>query len=119
MSDVVKTLNAQCPIQADECTVFKQVILSGRTMMIKTQVDEVCFEFVDFDIFKQIMAEKMSKALDKGFVQYLDIYGFSLVYHIYNEYDKLKKTVQIKGKDILEYYNKKEEQKEEKSSYQI
>ena len=112
MSDVVKTLNAQCPILADECTIFKQVLLSGRTMMIKTQVNEVCFEFIDFEIFKQLMAENMSTALDKGFVQYLDIYGFSVVYQIYNEYDKLKKTVQIRGEDILRYYKKKEKQKE-------
>ena len=64
--------------------------------------DENCFS--DYDEFKKIMCENISIAIEKEFVQYLDKNGYTVVYMIYNEYDRLKKKVTITGQDILKYY---------------
>ena len=105
MLQVVKSLNDQCPIQTDKCTVHKQIIMSGKTVIFKTIVEDACEVFVDYDEFMQKMSENFSNVLDKRFVQYLEEYGFSLVYHIYNENNKLKKEVRISCADILKYYS--------------
>ena len=102
---VVKTLNSQCPIQVDECTTHLSVLLSGKTVMIKTIIDDSCESLVDYDEFKSKMCENFSVALEKPFVQYLDKNGYSMMYMIYNEYDRLKKKVTISGHDILNYYH--------------
>ena len=103
--DVVKKLNAQCPMQIDPCTTYLQVLLSGNTVMIKTLIEDVCDTLVDFDEFRNKMCENFSVALDKPFVQYLDRNGYSIMYMIYNENDRLKSKVKISGQDILNYYH--------------
>lgn len=102
---VVKTLNSQCPMQVDECTTHMSVLLSGKTVMIKTIIDDSCEFLVDYDEFKSKMCENFSVALEKSFVQYLDRNGYTMMYMIYNEYDRLKKKVTISGHDILNYYH--------------
>lgn len=102
--EVVKKLNAQCPMQIDPCTTYLQVLLSGSTVMIKTLVEDACDTLVDFDEFKNKMCENFSVALDKSFVQYLDRNGYSVMYLIYNENDRLKKKVNITARDILSFY---------------
>lgn len=103
--DTTKQLNSQCPIRIDQCTTHMSVLLSGKTVMIKTIIDDSCKGLVDYDEFKSKMCENYSVALDKPFVQYLDKNGYTMMYMIYNEYDKLKKKVTISGNDILKYYH--------------
>lgn len=103
--EVVKKLNAQCPMKVDACTMHLQVLLTGKTVMIKTLIEDSCDDLVDYNEFKKKMCENFCFALEKAFVQYLDKNGYSLSYMIYNEYDKLKKIVRISGKDILYYYH--------------
>jgi len=100
----VKKLNAQCPIMVDECTTHLQIVLSGKTVMIKTLVEDICDDVIDYDEFKQKMCENFSVALEKAFVQYLDKNGYSVVYMIYNEKEKLKKKITVSGHDILSCY---------------
>lgn len=102
--EIVKKLNAQCPMKIDECTTHLQVLLSGNTVMIKTLVEDACDGIVDYDEFKQKMCENFSVALEKSFVQYLDRNGYSVIYMVYNENDRLKKKVAISGQDILYHY---------------
>lgn len=102
--NVIKKLNAQCPIQIDLCTTHVQVLLSGNTVIIKTVTEDACDALVDYDEFKRKMCENFSTALDKPFIQYLDRKGYTIMYMIYNEYDRLKKKVIISGQDILYYY---------------
>lgn len=102
--EVVKQLNAQCPMEIDACTTHLSVVLSGHTVMIKTQIDDSCEGLVDYDEFKDKMCNNFSVALEKSFVQYLKSNNYSVVYMIYNENDRLKKKVSISGQDILKYY---------------
>ena len=102
--EVVKKLNAQCPIKVDRCTTNQLVLLSGKTIMIKTLIEDSCNSLVDYDEFKKKMCENFSLSLDKAFVRYLDKNGYSLVYMIYNENDRFKKKVTITGRNILDYY---------------
>ena len=102
--DVVKSLNAQCPIEADECTTFLQAILSGRTIIIKTRIYSYCKDFIDYTEFKNKLSKNYSVALEKPFVEYLDNYGYSILYMVYDESDNLMNKVSITAKDILYYY---------------
>ena len=103
--EVVKKLNAQCPMKVDRCTTHQQVLLSGKTIMIKTLIEDSCNSMVDYDEFKKKMCENFSLSLDKAFVKYLDKNGYSLVYMIYNENDRLKKKVTITCHNILGCYS--------------
>lgn len=104
MIEIVKKLNAQCPIKVDNCTTHQMVILSGKTIMIKSLVEDSCNRLVDYDEFKRKMCENFSVSLDKVFIQYLNDNGYSVVYMIYNENDRLKKKITISGRDILNFY---------------
>ena len=102
--EVVKKMNKQCPMEVDACTTYKQVLLSGNSIMIKTLIPDECNMFVDYNEFKNKMCENFRISLEKGFVQYLEKKGYSVVYMIYNENDRLKNKVTITGSDILRYY---------------
>lgn len=104
MIEVIKKLNAQCPMKVDNCTTHLLVLLSGKTIMIKTLIEDSCNSLVDYNEFKKKMCENFSASLDKAFVQYLDENEYSLVYMIYNENDRLKKKVTITGRNILDHY---------------
>jgi len=98
-------LNSQCPMQIDQCTTHMNVVLAGKTLMIKTMIDDSCENLVDYDEFKKKMCENFSVALEKPFVQYLDRNGYTMTYMIYNEYDRFKKKITISGREILNYYH--------------
>ncbi|MGN0231760.1 MAG: hypothetical protein ACI4A8_06075 [Muribaculaceae bacterium] len=102
--ETVKILNAQCPIQADECTIFKQVMLVGETIMINTFIPTECYEFVDFDGFKLTLTQNLSSALEKSFVIYLKKEGYVFTYMVYDENQRYKKRITITADDILAYY---------------
>ena len=102
--DVVKSLNAQMPIEADECTTYLQAILSGRTVIIKTRVYSYCKDYIDYIAFKNKLSKNYSVALEKTFVEFLDKYGYSILYMIYDESENLTNKVSISAKDILRYY---------------
>jgi hypothetical protein len=91
-------------MQIDDCTTHLHVLLSGKTVMIKTLVEDFCDDLVNYDEFKKKMCQNFSVALEKPFVQYLDSNGYSVIYMIYNENDRLKKKISITGRDILNYY---------------
>lgn len=101
MIESIKTLNAQCPIQVDECTSYQQVLLAGKTITIKTVVPSDCYDFLDFDVFKQRLTENFSMALERSFILYLKKEGFGLAYMIYDENDKFKKRIAITADDML------------------
>lgn len=100
-----KMMNKQCPVQVDECTIFKQVVVSGNIMFVKTTIKDGYVDFVDFDMFKEKMSRNYSKLLEKDFVKFIKKYGFSIKYVVYDEDDKLITTIDITGADILKYYN--------------
>lgn len=102
--NLTKQLNSQCPMRIDQCTTHMNVVLAGRTLMIKTIIDDSCENLVNYDEFKKKICESLSVALEKPFVQYLDKNGYTMMYMIYNEYDRLKTKVTISGHDILNYY---------------
>lgn len=102
--EVIKKLNAQCPMKVDACTTHLLVLLSGKTIMIKTLIEDSCDNLVDYEEFKRKMCGNFSASLDKAFVQYLNDNNYSLVYMIYNENDRLKKKITISGSDILNFY---------------
>ena len=104
MVDVIKKLNEQCPIHVDRCTTNSLILLSGSTIMIKSIVEDACDKFVDYDEFKQKMCDNFSVLVDKSFVQYLDKHGYSVLYMVHNEHDRLKKKIAISGRDILNCY---------------
>ena len=99
-----KILNKQCPLQPDECTIFKSVIASGHTLIINTQIDDLCDDFVDLDEFKRLMIGNWSTAIDKRFIKAMDKDGYGFVYLIYNEKNVLKRKVQITPAEILANY---------------
>ena len=103
--NLTKQLNSQCPMRIDQCTTHMNVVLAGKTLMIKTMIDDSCENLVDYDEFKKKMCENFSVALEKPFVQYLDRNGYTMTYMIYNEYDRLKKKITISGREILNYYH--------------
>lgn len=103
--ETTKQLNSQCPMRIDNCTTHMSVLLTGKNLMIKTIVLESCENLVNYEEFKSRMCENFSVALDKPFVQYLDKHGYSMIFMIYNEFDRLKKKVTINGRDILNYYH--------------
>jgi len=100
----VKTLNAQCPIESDECTVFENVILVGNSITIKTVIPDECEPFIDLELFKYTMCSNFSKALDQQFFEYLKKEKYNVVYMIYNEYNEYKNRVTISAQDVLYYY---------------
>lgn len=100
----VKTLNAQCPIESDECTVFENVILVGNSITIKTVIPDECEPFIDLELFKYTMCSNFSKALDRQFFEYLKKEKYNVVYMIYNEYNEYKNRVTISAQDVLYYY---------------
>lgn len=100
----IKKMNSQFPMQVDDCTTYLQIVLSGKTIMLKTLIEDECDDLIDFDEFKRKVCENYSVALEKPFVEYLDENGYSLLYMIFNSNDRLKKKIQITGKDILKYY---------------
>ena len=102
--EVVKSLNAQCPVKADECTTFENVILSGKTITIKTVIPDECEPFIDIELFKNRMCSNFSKALDRRFFEYLKEKQYSVVYMVYNEYNEYKNRVSISPQDVLYYY---------------
>lgn len=102
--DDIKTLNAQCPIHPDECTTFTQILLSGKTIIIKTIIEDSYEKQIDYNLFKKQMCENYTVSLPKEFIQLIEEYGFRLEYHIYNENNILKKTISITGNEILNYY---------------
>lgn len=104
MIDIIKKMNAQCPIHVDQCTTHLLILLSGKTIMIKSLVEDACDEKVDYIQYKQKMCDNLSVLVDKPFIQYLDRNGYSLLYMIHNEHDKLKKKVAITPRDILKCY---------------
>lgn len=81
------------------------VVIAGKTLMIKTKIDDSCENIVDCEEFKRKMCENFSVAFEKPFVQYLDRNGYTMMYMIYNEYERLKKKVIISRHDILKYYH--------------
>ena len=97
-------MNSQFPMQVDDCTTYLQMILSGKTIILKTLVEDDCDDLIDYDEFKSKACKNYSVALEKDFVEYLDKKGFSIVYMIYNADDLLKKKIPITAKDILEDY---------------
>ena len=99
-----KQMNAQCPIRADEITTFKQVLLSGKTMMIKTQILNEYIDEIDFDEFKRLKCENYSKLLDKKFVEFIKNSGYIIQYVVFDEKGRAITKVDILGEDILEYY---------------
>lgn len=103
--EVVKDMNSLCPIQSDDCTTVQQVLLSGKTIMIKALVLTGCYEFVEYNDLKEAMAQSYSFAFDKPFVKYLKREGYGIAYMIYDEKQKLKKRLSITADDILAYYN--------------
>ena len=102
--EAVKKLNAQCPIHVDDCTTHLFVLLSGKTIIMKTQIVDACEDFMDYEELKHRMCENFSFALEKAFVQYLDQKGYSIMYLIYNENERLKKKISISGREILNCY---------------
>lgn len=102
--EFVKSLNAQCPIEADECTIFENVILSGKTITIKTVIPDKCEPYVDLELFKYRMCSNFSKALEREFFEYLKEKQYSVVYMIFNEYNEYKNRVTISAQDVLYYY---------------
>ncbi len=103
--ETTKQLNSQCPIRVDNCTTHLSVLLTGKSIMIKTVVYDSCENLVDYNDFKSRMCENFSVSLEKSFVEYLDNNGYSMTFMIYNEHDRLKKKVTISGFDILKYYH--------------
>ena len=99
-----KQMNAQCPIRADEITTFQQVLLSGKTMMIKTQILNDYIDEIDFDVFKRLKCENYSKLLDKKFVEFIKDSGYTIQYVVFDEQGKAITKVDLFGEDILEYY---------------
>ena len=102
--EFVKTLNAQCPIKADKCTIFENVVLSGKTITIKTVILDECEPYVDLELFKNRMCFNFSKALDKQFFEYLKEKQYSVVYITYNEHNEYKNRVSITPQDVLYFY---------------
>lgn len=105
MIEVIKKMNAQCPLHVDQCTTHLMIFLSGKTIIIKSLVEDVCDDKVNYDDFKRRMCENFSNLVDKQFIYYLYEKGYSLNYLIYNENDHLKKKILISPQDILNSYN--------------
>lgn len=101
-----KTLNAQCPINVDECTTHLSILLSGKTIMVKTFIDLECEElgYVDYDEFKNKMCQNYRMALEKPFVEFMKRNGYSMVYLIVDENENVRKTINISAQDILNNY---------------
>lgn len=100
----IKTINKQFPMQVDDCTTYMQMILSGKTIILKAVVEDDCDGLIDYEDFKKKASENFAVALEKPFVEYLDKKGYSIVYMIFNANDRLKKKIQITGRDVLDYY---------------
>ena len=100
-----QSLNKQCPIQVDEITTFKNVVVSGNKMMIKTVIKEDFIGQVDFDFFKLKMASNYSRLLDKEFVNYIDKNKYYIEYVIMDEHDNAIRTIEISGRDIMNSNN--------------
>lgn len=99
-----KQMNAQCPIRADEITTFQQVLLCGKTMMIKTQIPNEYVDEIDFGVFQRMKCENYSKLLDKKFVEFIRDSDYAIQYVIFDELGRAITKVDILGEDILEYY---------------
>lgn len=99
----VKELNAQCPIRSDEVTTFRSVVLSGKTVCIKTTIAGRIKDYLDFDILKEKFCQNFCKALQKEFVEYLNRNNYSLSYFIFDEEENLVKVLTISPQDVLAY----------------
>lgn len=104
ISKSVESLNAQLPIQIDECTTQNVAIFLNGLLMIKTTVPDYCEEFTDYEEFKNRMSKNFASALNKDFTRYLKQEKVLIRYMIYNEYDVLKKMIDITPNDILLFY---------------
>lgn len=100
----VKSLNAQCPIKADDLTTIRSIVLSGRTICIRLEAPNGILNSIDYSILESNYCENFSKALPKKFFIYLKQYGYLLSYLIYDENNELHKILSISPEDIIGYY---------------
>lgn len=101
--DRVKVLNAQCPFRSDECTTYRQILLSGKTIIIKVTLDDNCLSSITdevFDHFKDTMSNNLAKALEPWFIQYLNQQRYKITYTFYDEGDNLLKIISINANDM-------------------
>lgn len=104
LMESVKSLNAQCPFYADEVTTIRSVVLSGKTVCIRLEASNEILESIDYSILESTFCENFSKTLPEKFFVYLEEYGYSLKYLIYDETNKLHKVLNISPMDVMEYY---------------
>ncbi len=102
--ETVKTLNAQCPVKTDEITTIRSCVLSGKTVCIKLEVPNDVIDSVDYSLLKSIYCKNFSKAVPKYFFVYLNKYGYSLSYLIFDDLSELHKVMNILPSDVMAYY---------------
>ena len=103
LRETVKILNAQCPIQTDECTTLTQVLLSENSIMYKVIIDDSCVDYIDIDEFRNAVCYNEGKAVGKQFAELMVKYSFILKYALFDTSNKLIEIVPISGYDILKY----------------
>lgn len=101
--ETIKGLNAQCPFQSDDCTIYRNILLTGKTISIKITIDDSCIDYIsdnDYDNFKNTLTNNFAKALTPLFINYLDEQKYRFVYIFYDEEDNLLKIETIDAKDM-------------------
>lgn len=101
---IVESINEVYPIRVDECLTILQLSLTENAITYKVQMKNGCEGRVDFNAFKEEMIYYFSIVSQKSFFQNLDKNGCSIAYLIYNENEQLIKTIFLKPKEILTYY---------------
>lgn len=102
--EAIKTINAQCPIRPDNCITYRNVLLSGKTIIVKVIIDGNCLDYIldeDFENFKNRLTKNFAKALEPRFIDYLHLKKYNLTYTFYDEDDNLLKLVKIDTKDMI------------------
>ncbi|MBP3828245.1 MAG: hypothetical protein ILA07_09440 [Prevotella sp.] len=104
-NDYIMNLNKQMPIQVDEATRHDAVILVGKTLTIKTTINDEYYNITDFNLFKRNMCKNFAATLEKPFVEYMKKKEYTISYIIFNESGLIKKKINITPSEILYYYN--------------
>lgn len=104
LKKMVDELNAQCPINWDECSSLKRIVFVDKTVVYYAEVLDECMELLDVNEFKQRLAQNLSVSLKKTFVECMSQNGFACMYLIYNEYGELKYKIDVTGNDVLDCY---------------
>lgn len=102
----INIINKQLPIKVDECTTYTNLLLVGKTIIVKGVINNSCEGLIDFELFKERMILNYTRMLPLSFFKHIEKYGYTMCYQIYNENQLLLRLIEISPREIIGQYDR-------------